>query len=555
MSATFQNLREFYIQYFAKHTRRFGVSLMLSIVQALLLIPIPFLVHALFKTLSTHGEVRSLFLILGSIICLIIGAAAAAIINRRITLSLIKESVGDLRAHLVEQTLVRSRAEYATLEVDAIHSDIVYGTERIDCMMSALFTQVVPGILVGLGIGIVLLHLSPLLTFVVVLSLPILYVCARAFGRHVQVLVKKFHADFSTFSERISFVTHFHELIKISGSERFELSQQRRSIQDLRFSSSTMAFFSTIHTIMQGNVMVLVGVIVLLVGGIQIISGTMTLGVVLSFYIALSVLISHMRVAVGALPTVLEGWESLHALSVHLGWTPTLSSGGRNINSITRIDMEDVSFGYGDERMLQGVSLTLTHGEMIGLYGPSGSGKSTLASLLSGLYQPQSGRVSFNGVDIKEIDPESYRSRIGMLTQGLLIFSGSIRDNLTYGIANVSDDLLREVCTMCGIQEYIDALPEGYDTPVGANGTQLSGGQRQRVALARALVRQPDILILDEPDNNLDQMMIESILTHIRQKKITTLVITHNRLLAQHFDRFYECVKVGGVTLVREQKI
>ena len=196
-----------------------------------------------------------------------------------------------------------------------------------------------------------------------------------------------------------------------------------------------------------------------------------------------------------------------------------------------RVTFENVHFSYSDRDtgVLKGVTLEASPGEVIALVGPSGSGKSTLVALLPRFYNPQSGSIMIDGVDIATWDLESLRSIMTAVPQETQLFSGSIADNLRVGDPNASDDDLRDACVAAHADEFITSFPDGYDTIIGERGVKLSGGQRQRVAIARALLNDPRILILDEATSSLDsesEAIVQEALD-VLMKGRTTFVIAH----------------------------
>jgi subfamily B ATP-binding cassette protein MsbA len=175
------------------------------------------------------------------------------------------------------------------------------------------------------------------------------------------------------------------------------------------------------------------------------------------------------------------------------------------IGRITRgIEIRDLGFSYGREPVLQNVSLDVRVGEVLAIVGRTGSGKTTLTDLLLRLYDPDKGRIEVDGVDLRKIQRETLLDQVAVVTQEPFLFDGTIRENIHYGRADASDDEILAAARAANVDEFVDELPLGYDTEVGAAGTRLSGGQRQRVTIARAILRDPALLILDEATSSLD---------------------------------------------------
>lgn len=203
--------------------------------------------------------------------------------------------------------------------------------------------------------------------------------------------------------------------------------------------------------------------------------------------------------------------------------------------------MEDVSFAYphAERPALDKVSLHIEPGERVGIIGPMGSGKSTLSRLLLGLYRPQSGAVKFGGVDIRQMPSSDLRSRVGVLPQDVVLFYGTVRDNIALGDPSINDHLILRAASLAGVTDFLRRNPAGFAAQVGEQGKALSGGQRQAVALARALVRDPEVLILDEPTSNMDtdaELVLQKRLLTAMDGR-TVILITHRLSMLRMVDR------------------
>jgi subfamily B ATP-binding cassette protein MsbA len=208
-----------------------------------------------------------------------------------------------------------------------------------------------------------------------------------------------------------------------------------------------------------------------------------------------------------------------------------------------KLELRNLSFAYRDnDFVLRDIDLEIPFGSKIALIGANGSGKSSLIHLICRFYDPQHGDVLLDGVNLRELALEDMRARIGLVTQQTELFNDTILYNIRYGSLNASDGQVRRAADMAHAHEFIMAFPEQYETRVGQSGQRLSGGQRQRIALARAMLRDPEILILDEATSQIDlesEKLINQALTEFSEHR-TLIMITHRLANLHLVDRVYE---------------
>jgi ATP-binding cassette subfamily C protein LapB len=206
-----------------------------------------------------------------------------------------------------------------------------------------------------------------------------------------------------------------------------------------------------------------------------------------------------------------------------------------------RIELKGVGFSYPEQKLqaLERVSFRIEPGERVGLIGRVGSGKTTIEKLLLGLFEPSSGTILLDGTDIRQIDHADLRRNVGAVLQDVMLFQGSLRDNIAIGAPFADDEAVLLAARIAGVEAFASAHPQGFDLPVGERGERLSGGQRQAVAMARALLNDPPVLLLDEPtsamDNGAESRLKEQLLKILPGR--TLLLVTHRTSLLSLVDR------------------
>jgi len=217
-------------------------------------------------------------------------------------------------------------------------------------------------------------------------------------------------------------------------------------------------------------------------------------------------------------------------------------SGEKSISNVSEIAFEDVEFSYtADEQVLDGISFEVERGEFVAFVGQSGAGKSTIVSLLTRMYDPDYGEIRADGVPIEEYDIEEWRSRLAMVRQDPYIFNDTLERNVTIGNRDATRRQVERVCEIAKVNEFVDELPNGYESQLGDEGVRLSGGQRQRVALARALLKDADFLVLDEATSDLDSNLEKEVQAAIESmdRDYGIIAIAHRLSTVQNADRIY----------------
>ena len=389
---------------------------------------------------------------------------------------------------------------------------------------------------------VILVNISPLLTFLVVLPIPIVSYAMRKFWVFIHIRYEKQWRRESRANSILHDIVRGIRVVKSFGSEEREIEKfasVSRQLADISVSNEHlwamtfpfMFFFTGIGEFF-----------VLYIGGRAVLNGTMTAGQLLEFSLFLGYLyqplmwLSGIPRKLGELTTslikIFEITDEVSDVADCENPVPAQLGGD--------IVFKDVQFGYkAYEPVLRDINLTVRQGEMIGLVGHSGAGKSTLINLIMRLYDTDTGSITVNGVNIRDMAQSEYREKIGVVFQETFLFSGTVYDNIAYARKTAEPGEVIAAAKAANAHDFIMKLPDGYNTQVGENGLNLSGGERQRISIARAVLRNPEILILDEATSALDPETESSIQDALAKlvKGRTTFAIAHRLATLRNADR------------------
>ena len=454
--------------------------------------------------------------------------------------------IADLRKGLFGRILTLDPAFYAAMRTGEVLSRLTTDIALVETLLTTSVSFALRNFLTLIGGTVLLFIVSPKLTGLVLLVVPVLLGPIFLFGRRVRTLTV---ASQDRFANAVGFAGESVDAIETV--QAFG----RESSAIARFGAAVEAAFGVSLVRMKARALMTAMIIVVMFGGVtlvlwlgaqDVIAGRMTPGALLQF-VLLSVF------AAGAVGALGESWGDVQKAAGAMERIDELMRAEAAIRPpetptilpeppTGEVSMSAVQFAYPgrpDLPALKGFSLTVRPGETVALVGPSGAGKSTVFRLLLRFYDPQAGVVSVDGVDVRAADPVAVRGRFAWVSQEAPLFSGSANENIRFGREGASDGEIRAAADEAQALGFIEALPEGFDTPLGERGKSLSGGQRQRMAIARALVRDAPILLLDEATSALDaenERLVQAALDQAMQGR-TTIVIAHRLATVLRADR------------------
>lgn len=418
-------------------------------------------------------------------------------------------------------------------------------TNDIDSIQSAVSSGVLDALyytLVLFGMIGVMLYLDWRFTLIALSVLPLLFLVVYTFTRKIKMasraLRKKEAEIVSTLQEVLSSI----RIVKAFGREEYEQKRfEEESIESVDLALRARDIKAKLSPAV--DIIVACGTaLVLWFGARQALNGTLSPGVLVVFFLYLGKMYKPMRELSKLSDTyskALVGWERIRDfLAIDLQ-VRDLPGAGTAPPFKGEIELEHINFGYLPNRMvLKDICLKVKPGQVAALVGATGSGKSTLISLVPRFYDPQSGTVKVDGVDIRNYKRKTVRHQISLVLQETLLFRAPIWQNIAYGRPEATRDEIVQAAHLANAHEFIERLPEGYNTMIGERGATLSGGQRQRIAIARAIIRNSPILILDEPSTGLDaaseKLVLEG-LEHLMEGK-TTIMVAHRLATIQKAD-------------------
>ncbi|MCD4749625.1 MAG: ABC transporter ATP-binding protein/permease [Thermoanaerobaculales bacterium] len=409
--------------------------------------------------------------------------------------------------------------------------------------------------LMVVGLLAVVVYSSPRLAFWGLVVLPTAAWPITMLARRVKKFAHRSQEKDSDITSRLAEIFNNMEIIKAHHSETFEL--ERFEKDNLEFRRINMKVIRA--RIIVNPLMELLGAVaialVIWFGGSLVISGKMKPGEFVRFMTALFALYTPIKRISTVYNQMFEAVAASDRIFDMLSRTPAIRCGEKFLDEpIGEVEFDDVSLSYGETEALRGISLVARKGEMVALVGDSGGGKSSLVNLLPRLYDPDKGRLLINGIDSRELDFDSLRARIGVVTQRVYVFNDSVAANVAYGL-EIDRTRVESALKRAGAWEFVESMEDGVFTVLEEFGANLSGGQRQRLAIARALYREPQILILDEATSALDNRSEAAIQRALEEvtKDCITFVIAHRLSTVDLADRIL--VVQGGKVVAEGTKV
>ena len=483
---------------------------------------------------------------LAAVVALAVVLACATWVRFYLMMSVGERVVADLRQAVFGHVLTLSPAFFDASRTGEISSRLTNDSEQLRQVIGFGFSMFLRNGLMMVGALAMLFATSAKLAALIVLGVPATVVPILLMGRHVRRLSRVNQDRVADVSAHIDESLHEIRTVQAYGHES-RTRDQFNAATEAAYSAGVLRIRVKAWLI---SLVMLIGFcavgVILWIGGHDVFAGRLTAGQLSAFVFYAAIVASGAGMVSEVWGEIQRAAGATERLMELLDTRPALAAAAPAIRLPPRVSgairFDEVVFAYPsrpETTALGPLSFDVRPGERVALVGPSGAGKSTLFALLLRFYDPQSGRILLDGADIRHCDPLDLRRAVALVPQDPVIFAAGVAENVRFGCPEASIEAVREACAAAHALEFIERLPQGFDTDLGERGIKLSGGQRQRISIARALLADRPILLLDEATSSLDaesERQVAAALERLARGR-TTLVIAHRLATVRHADR------------------
>lgn len=477
---------------------------------------------------------------------LVVGGAvamAASILGERLLAHITERAMYDLRHRIFDQMSKQSIDFYNRFDQGTLMSRLTSDISALEYVVSGVVPNAIQHLLV-ISIGVVLLvQLEWSLTLILAGGLILLFLCPNLLRSKATRSSSNYREVHDRYVGTVDEMTKGYRVVRGLNLKRFMMNRAEQKLRDLYTAGFQVTFIYALLNRLPLLVFMILNGGAIGYGGYLIFQDKLSIGSFVSFYTIFLFVGQSVSSFSQLIPELFRAEVSLMRINELLDYRSTLSHADRPepLHGFREsIRFHQVSFGYSDDRLaLERVTFEIPHGSLTAFVGPSGSGKSTAMQLLMRFYDPQQGRISIDGKDLRHLDEEQFRERMGAVFQDSFLFNMPIEDNIRVACPQATDEDVREAAKAAQIHDYIMQLPDQYKTEVKEFGASMSGGQRQRLAIARALIKRPQLLLLDEVTSALDpntEAEINGLIESLRGER-TIVTVTHRLQSVVNADR------------------
>ena len=449
----------------------------------------------------------------------------------------------DLRRAMFDRLVDYPTRFYDNHRSGSLMSRFTYDVTQIKEASTNAISTLVRDSLSVVGLLGWMFYIDLTLALICMVGAPVIGIIISIIRRRLRKMSRKVQDTMGDIHHVLTECFDAQKVIKLYGGQEAEKQRFFDTVNAHRRFTMKFAMAATASSPAVQIITAIILAIIIYIATQQATSGNLTVGDFVSFFAAVAMLLGPLKRLAGVNEHIQKGLAACESVFALLDTDIEPQSGNKELNSVKgKIEFRNVSYRYAESEAdaLQSISLIIDPGETIALVGESGSGKTTLANLLPRFYEPETGSINFDDIDIRELSLQSLRKNIAYVSQDVILFNDTVRNNIAYGeLSDVSDDAVWAAAEAACATEFINEMPEKMSTIIGEDGTRLSGGQRQRLAIARALLKDVPLLILDEATSSLDtrsERHIQSALENVREGR-TCLIIAHRLSTIENADR------------------
>lgn len=470
-----------------------------------------------------------------------------------------------LRKALITKLQQLSIAYHTEMQSGRLQSKIIRDVEAVETLSTQMFLNIL-SIAMNTGVALIItVGKSRIIFLFFLLTAPVAALTMVFFRTVMRKRNQEFRHEMEETSARVMEMVELIPVTRAHALEEEEIGKMSRQLMMVAEKGYRLDIIQAIFGAVGWVAFQIFQVICLLFTGFLALKGEILVGDITLYQNYFSTIVGQVSALLALLPTLAKGMESVRSIGeVLLAEDIEKNEGKKQVDAVLgEFDFKDVSFHYnGNEKLvLDHFNFHVKQGETVAFVGESGAGKTTILNLVIGFCFATSGCVQIDGEDMREIDLRSYRKYLAVVPQTSILFSGTIRENILYGLGEVEDSVLEQVIRAANLSDLIHSLPKGVDTMVGEHGGKLSGGQRQRISIARALIRDPKVIVLDEATSALDSLsekLLQEALGNLTAGR-TTFVVAHRLSTIRDADKIAviadgRCVEWGSYTELMEKK-
>jgi len=457
----------------------------------------------------------------------------------------------NLRSAIIKHLQELSISFHDNFQSGRLQTKVLRDVETLEILSRNIMNSVMPAILTIMVAFSVTILRQPIVALFYLISIPVSSSLVFVFSKRMNARNREYRTEIESLSANVVEMIQMIPITRAHGVEDAEVTKIHSRLEKLKTRGIRLEVVGALFGASSWTSFQIIMLVCLMFTSILAYRRAISIGDVVLFQSYFAMMVGAVNLILNSYPDLARGFESIRSITEILE-SPDIeqNAGKRKVSAVSgNFVFENVSYAYprdpssregGDQRpAVKNINLEIKSGESVAFVGESGSGKSTLMNLIIGFRRPTQGRILLDGTDMQDLDLRTYRRFLAVVPQTTLLFSGTVRENILYGIDKIDDKKLWEILESANAAEFVSKLNDGLDTVLGELGTRLSGGQKQRIAIARAIVRNPKVIVLDEATSALD-VSSESLIQEALQRLVkgrTTFIVAHRLSTIRNADR------------------